>query len=144
MLFLLHSWLIALGGRPGLFGTVGPIFYLKFKAGARAKALSRQLPDALEVMVRSLEAGHPVPTAISLVGREMPDPDRLGVRHGRRRDRLSARRWSRPSRHIADRCRHPDIDLFAATIRLQERSGGNLTGLLKMTPTPCASGTRCG
>ena len=28
--------------------------------------------------------------------------------------------------------RHPDIDLFAATIRLQERSGGNLVGLLKM------------
>jgi tight adherence protein B len=33
---------------------------------------------------------------------------------------------------IADRCRHPDIDLFAANIRLQERAGGNLTGLLKM------------
>ena len=32
---------------------------------------------------------------------------------------------------IADRCRHPDVDLFAANIRLQERSGGNLTGLLK-------------
>ena len=37
------------------------------------------------------------------------------------------RRWG-----IADRCRHPDMDLFAATIRLQEKSGGNLTGLLKM------------
>ena len=34
--------------------------------------------------------------------------------------------------HLAERCRHPDIDLFAATIRLQDRSGGNLTGLLKM------------
>ena len=33
---------------------------------------------------------------------------------------------------IADRCRHPDVDLFAATIRLQEKAGGNLTGLLKM------------
>ena len=28
--------------------------------------------------------------------------------------------------------RHPDVDLFAATVRLQDRSGGNLTGLLKM------------
>jgi tight adherence protein B len=34
--------------------------------------------------------------------------------------------------HLAERCRHPDVDLFAATIRLQDRSGGNLTGLLKM------------
>jgi tight adherence protein B len=33
---------------------------------------------------------------------------------------------------IADRCRHPDVDLFAASIRLQEKAGGNLTGLLKM------------
>jgi tight adherence protein B len=34
--------------------------------------------------------------------------------------------------HLADRCRHADIDLFTATICLQDRSGGNLTGLLKM------------
>jgi tight adherence protein B len=34
--------------------------------------------------------------------------------------------------NIAARCKHPDFDLFAATIRLQERSGGNLVGLLKM------------
>ncbi|MEJ0066796.1 MAG: type II secretion system F family protein [Caulobacteraceae bacterium] len=33
---------------------------------------------------------------------------------------------------IADRCRHADVDLFAAAIRLQEKAGGNLTGLLKM------------
>jgi len=33
---------------------------------------------------------------------------------------------------IADRCRHADVDLFAASIRLQEKAGGNLTGLLKM------------
>ena len=32
---------------------------------------------------------------------------------------------------IADRCRHQDVDLFAASIRLQEKTGGNLTGLLK-------------
>jgi tight adherence protein B len=30
------------------------------------------------------------------------------------------------------RCQHPDVDLFAATVRLQERAGGNLTGLLKL------------
>ena len=33
---------------------------------------------------------------------------------------------------MAERCRHPDVDLFAATVRLQEKAGGNLTGLLKM------------
>ena len=33
---------------------------------------------------------------------------------------------------MAERCQHPDVDLFAATVRLQERTGGNLTGLLKL------------
>jgi tight adherence protein B len=33
---------------------------------------------------------------------------------------------------MAERCQHPDVDLFSATVRLQERAGGNLTGLLKL------------
>ena len=129
-LIALHSWLIALAA--GLAcSTIGPIFYLRFKAGGRAKAISRQLPDALEVVVRSLEAGHPVPTAISLVGREMADP--VGSEFGMAADEIAyGATLEAAVGHIADRCRHPDVDLFAATIRLQDRSGGNLTGLLKM------------
>ena len=32
------------------------------------------VPDALDVIVRSLRAGHPVPVAVAMVAREMPDP----------------------------------------------------------------------
>jgi tight adherence protein B len=110
---------------------LGPLIYLKVKAGRRGKMLSRQLPDALDVIVRSLEAGHPVPTAIALVGREMPDP--IGSEFGMVADEIAfGATLELGVAHLADRCRHPDIDLFAATIRLQDRSGGNLTGLLKM------------
>jgi len=112
-------------------GVIGPIVYLKMKAGGRAKALSRQLPDALDVIVRSLEAGHPVPTAVALVGKEMPDP--IGSEFGMAADEIA---YGAPLEQavgsMAARCRHPDVDLFAATVRLQDRSGGNLTGLLKM------------
>jgi tight adherence protein B len=116
----------------GVVAAVGPpIVYLKVKAGRRAKALTRQLPDALEVIVRSLEAGHPVPTAIAMVGREMPDP--IGTEFGMAADEIAyGSTLDIAVSHMAGRCRHPDIDLFAATIRLQERSGGNLTGLLRM------------
>jgi tight adherence protein B len=110
---------------------LGPLIYLKMKAGKRGQMLSRQLPDALDVIVRSLEAGHPVPTAISLVGREMPDP--IGSEFGMVADEIAfGSTLELAVAHLAERCRHPDIDLFAATIRLQDRSGGNLTGLLKM------------
>jgi tight adherence protein B len=110
---------------------MGPLTYLKMKAGSRGKLLSQQLPDALDVIVRSLEAGHPVPTAIALVGREMIDP--IGSEFGMVADEIAfGSTLEMAVAHLADRCRHPDIDLFAATIRLQDRSGGNLTGLLKM------------
>jgi tight adherence protein B len=108
-----------------------PFVYLSFKAARRAKALSNQLPDALEVIVRSLEAGHPVPTAIALVGREMLDP--IGSEFGMAADEIAyGATLETAIGHMGARCRHIDIDLFAATIRLQDRSGGNLTGLLRM------------
>ena len=112
-------------------GIVVPYVYLKFVAGRRAKMLGQQLPNALEIVVRSLEAGHPIPTAISLVGREMPDP--VGSEFGMAGDEIAyGSTLEQAVARIADRCRHPDVDLFAASIRLQEKAGGNLTGLLKM------------
>jgi tight adherence protein B len=114
-----------------LIGLGGPIGWLKIKAGARAKALGFQLPQALEIVVRSLEAGHPVPTAIALVGREMPDP--IGSEFGMSADEIAyGATLEQAVERMAERCQHPDVDLFAATVRLQERAGGNLTGLLKL------------
>jgi len=115
-----------------LLGGAGlPILYLKFIAGRRAKALGFQLPQALEIIVRSLEAGHPVPTAIALVGREMSDP--VGSEFGMAADEIAyGATLEQAIARMSERCQHPDVDLFAATVRLQERAGGNLTGLLKL------------
>jgi tight adherence protein B len=108
-----------------------PLWFLKFKAAKRATALGAQLPQALEIIVRSLEAGHPVPTAISLVGREMVDP--VGSEFGMAADEIAyGATLEQAIGRMAERCQHPDVDLFAATVRLQERTGGNLTGLLKL------------
>jgi tight adherence protein B len=125
-----HNPFIALGAAV-LTAIVAPFAYLKYLAGARDKKLSLQLPNALEVMVRSLEAGHPIPTSISLVGRELPDP--VGSEFGMAADEIAfGATLEQAVARIADRCRHADVDLFAAAIRLQEKAGGNLTGLLKM------------
>ena len=127
---LTHKPLLA--APAGVLVTVlAPLAYLKFEAKRRAKALGTQLPNALEIVVRSLEAGHPVPTAIALVGAEMPDP--IGSEFGMAADEIAfGATLEQAVANIAGRCRHPDFDLFSTTIRLQDRSGGNLTGLLKM------------
>ena len=127
---LTHQLLLAPVGAVAL-GVAGPILFLKMMATRRAKALGHQLPQALEIIVRSLEAGHPVPSAINLVGREMADP--IGTEFGMASDEIAyGATLAQAVERMSQRCQHPDVDLFAATVRLQERAGGNLTGLLKL------------
>jgi tight adherence protein B len=127
---VLKHWLLALPAA-AVVGLGGPIMVLKVKAGQRAKALGFQLPQALDIIVRSLEAGHPVPTAVALVGREMADP--VGTEFGMAADEISyGATLEQAIERMSERCQHPDVDLFAATVRLQAGTGGNLTGLLKL------------
>ena len=92
--------------------------------------------------MRSLEAGHPIPTAISLVGREMPDP--IGSEFGMAADEIAfGATLEQAVARIADRCRHPDVDLFAAAIRLQEKSRRQPHRPAEdAAPAPCASGDK--
>ena len=113
-----------------LIGPAAVFFFLKHKVSSRSNLLGKQLPDALEIITRSLEAGHPVPVAVSLVGRELPDP--IGSEFGLAADEISyGSSMPEAIRKMAIRVQHPDIDLFAATVRVQEKTGGNLTGLLR-------------
>lgn len=112
-------------------GVMLPLGFLKFRVRRRSNALGHQLPQALEIIVRSLEAGHPVPASVHLVGREMSDP--IGTEFGMAADEIAyGATLEQAVERMAERCQHPDMDLFAATVRLQERTGGNLTGLLKL------------
>lgn len=129
--YMLTHTLLALPGGAFAGGVLVPLGVLKFKAGKRSAALGLQLPQALDIITRSLEAGHPVPAAVNLVGREMSDP--IGTEFGMAADEIAyGATLEQAVERMAERCQHPDVDLFAATVRLQEKTGGNLTGLLKL------------
>ena len=51
-----------------------PLLVLVKKRAMRTAALTRQLPETLEMIVRSLRAGHPIPVCIAMIAREMPAP----------------------------------------------------------------------
>lgn len=129
MLFLLKG--TALWGGIGAFiGLALPIFILKFMVKRRRNKAVVQLPEALDVIVRSLSAGHPVPVAMGLVAREMSDP--IGSEFGIASDEVSfGSNISTAIQRLADRIGHDDFELFSAMIRLQERTGGNLAELLR-------------
>lgn len=111
-----------------------PVLILKQIGTKRMAKMSVQLPDALQIVCRSLEAGHPVATAVSLVAREMPDP--IGTEFGMTADEVSyGMSLTNGVQRMAERVGDPDVELFAATVRLQEKTGGNLTELLKANTT---------
>lgn len=117
-----------------VFLLLAPLVVLRHLAGKRSKKLASQLPDALQIVCRSLEAGHPVATAVSLVAREMPDP--IGTEFGMAADEVSyGMSLTNAVQRMAERSGDPDVELFAATVRLQEKTGGNLTELLKANTT---------
>ena len=50
------------------------VLNLRMQANKRFAKFEEQLPDALDLMVRSLRVGHPVTGAISTIAKEMPAP----------------------------------------------------------------------
>lgn len=106
------------------------IYGLSFWAKRRRDKIGSQLPEALDVIIRSLGAGHPVPVAMNMVAREMADP--IGSEIGIATDEITyGSGLGVAVQRMAERVGHLDLELFAATVRLQERTGGNLAELLR-------------
>jgi tight adherence protein B len=118
------------GGLGFTAGLILPLGFVHMAAKRRRAKAVAQLPEALDVIVRSLGAGHPVPVAMALVAKEMPDP--IGSEFGMVSDEIAfGSQLTNAVQRFAERIGHPDFDLFAAMIRLQERTGGNLAQLLR-------------
>ncbi len=112
----------------------GPVLVLRQCVSRRRKRISRQLIDGLQVIVRSLEAGHPVSASLQVVAREMPAP--LGEECLKAAEEIAyGMSFTQGIDRMAARIGDEDVDLFAATVRLQERTGGNLCELLKNNVT---------
>ena len=107
-----------------------PYQIIKFIRARRHAAFTAQLPDALDVIVRSLKAGHPVPTALGLVGREMPDP--VGTEFGLTIDEMTfGLEMPRALENMAGRVGVPDLALLVTAVSIQSGSGGNLSEVLQ-------------
>jgi len=114
----------------GLMGGVVPLLRLDSTATERARALSEQLPDALDLVGRSLQAGHGLADAMKLCAEEMPSP--VGEEFGRVFEETSLGRDLRSAfETLSDRNpRNFDLKLFVSSVLLQRDTGGNLIEIL--------------
>jgi tight adherence protein B len=110
--------------------TLLPYMVLRMLRGRRQKKFSAQFPDALDIIVRSLRAGHPVPIAIAMVGREMPDP--IGSEFGMVSDEITyGADIETAMRNLYGRIGSDDLPLFVTAVAIQGSTGGNLGEILE-------------
>jgi tight adherence protein B len=111
-------------------GTVVPLVALRILRGRRQKLFGAQFPDAIDMIVRSLRAGHPVPIAISMVARELPDP--VGTEFGLVADEITyGADLETAMRNLYFRNGQDDLPLFVTAVAIQSSTGGNLGEILQ-------------
>jgi len=116
-----------------LLGYFGPSFYLDHLVSARHDRIREGLPDALDLLVVSVEAGLGLDQALFYVGRELAPshPDiseelqlvNLEIRAGKRR--------SDALHNLAERTREPELKKLVATLVQTDRFGTSIAESLR-------------
>lgn len=109
---------------------IGAVYvWINGKAKKRMALIEEQLPDAVELMVRSLRVGHPFSSALNIVAKEVPDP--LGSEMGMIADEAAyGRDVGEALKAMAERLDMQDMRFLAVAVTIQQTSGGNLAEIL--------------
>lgn len=106
-----------------------PYFLVSRTKAQRLEKIEQQLPDALDLMGRSMRAGHAFPTALKLVGEEMTGP--LAEEFRTVFDEVNfGVSMSDALMNLASRVPSTDLRYFVIAVLIQRETGGNLTELL--------------
>lgn len=110
-------------------GVGGVYTWVNSKAKKRMSMLEEQLPDAIELIVRSLRVGHPFSSALSIVSKEVKDPlaSELGIIAD---ESAYGRDVGEALREMSDRLDMQDLRFLAVAVTIQQQSGGNLAEVL--------------
>jgi tight adherence protein B len=110
-------------------GMVVPWGHLYYRRWRRLSEFQRQFPDALELIGRSLRAGHALFVGMKMVGGEMRNP--IAGEFQRGFDEISMG-VSVPESlsHMADRVELMDVKFFVTSVNIQRETGGNLAEII--------------
>jgi tight adherence protein B len=97
----------------------------------RSRLISEQLPAALEMLARSLRAGHSLTSAFKLVASEMPGPINLEFARSYEEQNLGVS-FYRAVQQMTNRVpANNDLKIFAVSVIVQKETGGNLVEMLE-------------
>ena len=137
--FAFPAWII--GERTGsfLFAILGglivgslPLAYVVYKRGKRFGVFEQGLPEALELMVSALRAGHSLIAAMGLVARECADPIGSEFRSCFEEQNYGLE-LNTAMENMLTRVPLQDLRIVSTAIMIQKESGGNLAEVLDKT-----------
>lgn len=126
--WLAGVWMLSLG-LSFLLG-VFPIMFLRWKRKRKTLKIERYMPDAMELLARSLRAGHTLSGTLDLVSQEIPPPLGTEMRVTYEEQKLGL---SMPQafRRMGERVASQDLRYFVTAVIIQSETGGNLSEILE-------------
>lgn len=133
----LAAWLaVVVAGLPGLLGLLAAVAivalwvaYVQHRRVRHMRDIEQQLPDALDLMARAMQAGHAFSSALHLVGTDGPQP--VAGEFRTTFDEINfGVPFDRALEHLASRVASRDLRYFVVAVVIQRETGGNLAEIL--------------
>ena len=107
-----------------------PLMFLRWKRKRKTSKIERYMPDAMELLARSLRAGHTLSGTLDLVSQEIPGPLGTEMRTTFEEQKLGL---SMPQafRRMGERVASQDLRYFVTAVIIQSETGGNLSEILE-------------
>jgi tight adherence protein B len=119
-------WALVLGFTLGML----PIFFMRWKRKRKTLKIERSMPEAMELLARSLRAGHTLPGTLELASQEVPKPLGTELRITFEEQRLGLS-MMQAFRRMGERVASQDLQYFVTAVLIQSETGGNLTEILE-------------
>jgi tight adherence protein B len=108
---------------------LSPVGYIALKRLRRLRAFEREFPEVIDLLSRSVRAGHSFTTGLEIVATDLPEPVA-----GEFRATFDEQRFGLPLRdvllNLSTRVPLIDVRLFVVALLVQKETGGNLAEIL--------------
>ncbi len=127
------AFILSQAAMPAVFAAMAglwfPLMYVKRLKRRRIRRFEEQFPEAIDLLGRSIRAGHAFPTGLKVVGEESPDPMATEFRQI-----FDEQKFGLPLEDsllgLADRIDMVDVRIFVTAILIQREVGGNMAEIL--------------
>lgn len=106
-----------------------PLAYLKRRRSKRVSKFEKDFPEAIDLLGRSIRAGHALSSGLEIVSEELADPVATEFRQI-----FEEQKFGLPLRDsllsLADRVPLVEVRIFVTAVLIQRESGGNLAEIL--------------